>query len=139
MADRRTRHASRTLPSEELRSLLACLPASGTAHLTIGSTALSLPETAVRVLRVSIEEVLSGSAGPVELATLTTQQAADLLHVSRPYLVKLLERGQIPFHKVGNRRRTYTDDVLAYREARDAGRHARLIELSRESQRFGLD
>ncbi len=124
---------------DDLRSLLDCLPPSGAAQVTVGATALSLPEPAVRVLRVSLEEALGGAVGPVERATLTTQQAADLLNVSRPFVVKLLEADAMPFHKVGNRRRVYADDVLAYRRTRDAHRHAKLVELSRESQRLGLE
>lgn len=139
MARRNAHEASAPGAGADLRDLLACLPQSGNVQITVGATALSLPEPAVRVLRVSLEEALSGAVGPVECATLTTQQAADLLNVSRPFVVKVLEAGEIPCHKVGNRRRVYTDDLLAYRTARDAGRHARLIELSRESQAHGLE
>jgi excisionase family DNA binding protein len=139
MARRHTAKAPDPAAGADLRELLASLPPSGAAQVTIGATALSLPEPAVRVLRVSLEEALSGAVGPVERAILTTQQAADFLHVSRPFVVKLLESGEIPFHKVGNRRRLYTDDLLAYRTARDAGRHAKLVDLSRESQRLGLE
>ena len=139
MARRHSQEAPDLEAGADLRQLLACLPESGHAQVTIGATALSLPEPAVRILRVSLEEALSGAVGPVERATLTTQQAADLLHVSRPFVVKLLESGAIPYHKVGTRRRLYTDDLLAYRTARDAGRHTMLVELSRESQRLGLE
>jgi excisionase family DNA binding protein len=139
MVRRRTGSAPAQQVGDDLRALLDCLPQSGEAQVTVGATALSLPEPAVQVLRFSLEEALSGGVGPVERATLTTQQAADLLHVSRPFVVKLLEADAIPFHKVGNRHRVYTDDVLAYLRVRDAGRHAKLVELSRESQRLGLE
>ena len=69
---------------------------------------------------------------------LTTGQAADLLHVSRPYLVKLLEAGDIPYHKVGKHRRVRREDVMTYKNAIDQRREAILDELVAESQALGL-
>lgn len=69
---------------------------------------------------------------------LSTRQAADLLHVSRPYLVKLLESGDIPYHKVGKHRRVRREDVMAYKHAIDRRREAILDELVAESQELGL-
>jgi excisionase family DNA binding protein len=67
---------------------------------------------------------------------LTTQQAAEILHVSRPHLIKLLDRGEIPFEKVGTHRRLLIDDVLEYRKRRADERREQLDELSRMSQDF---
>lgn len=89
---------------------------------------VELPAEVYRVLRQVVEAMRQGMAVTVAplTQTLTTQQAADLLGVSRPTLVKLLDAGTIPFERVGTHRRILLRDLLAYREHRRAQQYAAL-------------
>jgi excisionase family DNA binding protein len=69
-----------------------------------------------------------------EDSELTTQQAADMLNVSRPFLVKLLEAGELPFKKVGSHRRILMEDLLSYISISEANRGKALKELARQAQ-----
>ena len=69
---------------------------------------------------------------------LSTFQAAHILDVSRPHLIMLLERGEIPFYKVGSHRRIKSSDLEAYKAKRKAARLKTLQKLSAEAQRLGL-
>lgn len=99
-----------------------------------------LPESAQRLLRSLIHSLAEGDAVslvPVH-SELTTQQAADLLNVSRPYLIKLLEQGEIPYTKTGTHRRIRFEDLVEYKLRRDDEREDALAELIRQSQELGL-
>jgi excisionase family DNA binding protein len=89
---------------------------------------IELPAEVYRVLRHVVEALRHGFAVTVMplTQTLTTQQAADLLGVSRPTLVKLLDEGKIPFDRVGTHRRILLRDLLTYREERRAAQYAAL-------------
>jgi excisionase family DNA binding protein len=74
----------------------------------------------------------------LEDAEISTQEAADQLNVSRPYLVGLVDRGEIPSRKVGSRRWLKLADVLLYREVENARRKRVVDELAAEAQALGL-
>jgi excisionase family DNA binding protein len=69
---------------------------------------------------------------------LTTQRAAELLGMSRPYLIRLLDAGEMPYHLVGKHRRIALRDVLSYSKRRAAGRRAALDKMARDAFEAGL-
>jgi excisionase family DNA binding protein len=71
-------------------------------------------------------------------AELTTRQAAEYLNVSRPHVVKLIEDGRIPHHKVGTHRRIRFADVETFKAAQEARRRTALDDLAAEAQELGM-
>lgn len=101
---------------------------------------VDVPEQVYRLTREVLSIVAEGgTAAVVEIEhDLTTQTAADILGVSRPYLIKLLDQGEIPYYKVGSHRRLAVADVLAFKRHRDLERRAALTELTALSEELGL-
>ncbi len=99
-----------------------------------------LPPQALQLLVGILEHMGQGNA--VSLVPihreLTTQEAADLLNVSRPYLIKLLREGKIPFYKVGTKRRILAEDVLRYKAKIDKKRLKALGALAKQAQELGM-
>lgn len=125
----------------ELASQLEHLDAGGAVTLTgPGGEQLNVPPEVIEVLRDVVRVMARGQAvmfAPIR-TRLTTQEAADLLGVSRPTLVKLLEAKEIPFERPNRHRRLLLSDVLEYRERRASERRAALDEIVEIGERAGM-
>lgn len=93
---------------------------------------VEMPLAVYRMLRQVVTALQQGLAVTIvpQATTLTTQQAAELLGVSRPTVIKLLDKGEVPFERVGTHRRILLRDLLAYRERRRAEQYAALEDTA---------
>lgn len=101
---------------------------------------VEVPTFALRLLGDILSELALGNAVqivPIH-AELTTQEAADLLNVSRPHLVKLLDAGELPHTKIGSHRRVKFADLMVYKAQRDQTSRAALNELTSQAQELGM-
>ncbi len=127
--------------AQESSRTLSKYASADRVHLTLRgdsmeSDELILPGHVVQILLNVLSEMSRGNAVsliPIH-QELSTQEAASLLNVSRPFLVGLLERNEIPFRKVGAHRRVLFRDVMAYKDAIDRKREQSLDELTAMSQ-----
>jgi excisionase family DNA binding protein len=127
--------AVRSLVSERRPTVIRLRPPDAGEEVEV-----TLPGEALHLLIRVLTHMANGHAVtvlPIQ-AELTTQQAADLIGVSRPYLVRLLEDGKIPFHKVGTHRRVRAVDVMEYRASQSDKSRELLDELTRDAQELGL-
>ena len=138
---------TRRLPThDEISNAAQAAIALAGAQAQNGALTISGPHTGSVQLAPAISELIVDVLGHIARgdmvtiiptgAMLTTQQAADILNVSRPYLSKLLRDGHIPHIPVGSHRRVRYDDLMAYKGKRDAGRIAALETLARLGQEF---
>lgn len=122
-----------------MRLLMQAPQATAYQLISPSGAATDLPEPLCALIQQITALLARGDAiavVPVGKA-MTTQQAANLLNVSRQYLVRLLDEGHIPHHKTGTHRRVMIEDLLAFKHQRDQARMTTLDDLSQLSQDFG--
>jgi excisionase family DNA binding protein len=109
-------------------------------NIRINNTNIAIPQTAFSLLSDILSNMADGkSVSITSIETeITTQQAADILHVSRPFMVKLLETGEIPFFKVGSHRRIFLKDVQAYEIKQQQTRKKQLAFLTKQAQKLSM-
>jgi excisionase family DNA binding protein len=137
--------ADSLLAKETSRVLASHIPASDPMELRIPNDSspagtVRLPVSAARLLVRILEEMARGNAVtliPVH-AELTTQEAAEMLNISRPSLIQLLEEGKIEYRKVGTHRRVRFEGLMRYKRNADAARRAALEELAAYDQELGI-
>lgn len=127
---------------EEQVKVLRHLLQKGKAYLAGpgGENPMELPEPVYGLLLQILEGLRDGKGISIVPVTqeLTTQQAAGILHVSRPYFVKLLEQNKMPFHVTGTHRRVYLSDLLEFKQRRDTERHEAIDRIGKADEEAGL-
>ena len=123
--------------SDQVQALHGLLQKEGKPQLIGkgGEPAIELPDAVFDLLMKIVEGLQQGIAISIVPVTqnLTTQQAAEMLGVSRPFFVKLLETNQLPYHLAGTHRRVYLQDLLAYQQHRDQQRREALDQMAKEA------
>jgi excisionase family DNA binding protein len=125
---------------EALQGVEAMIQSGLELRVSAGDRSIELPDALRLVLEQAAHELVRGNR--VSLLPLgrllTTRQAAEMLNISRPFLIQLLEREEIPFEKVGTHRRVAIEDVLRYRAQRSERRREVLRALSEEADELGI-
>ncbi len=126
--------------AEELSRLLAKRPQADRARVQMDHQDLILPRQALALLRDLLAEMAQGNAVSIVPThhLLTTQAAANILNVSRPFLIQLLKNGEIPFSKVGTHRRIRYQDLMKYKLERDQENQNMLDELTSQAQEHDM-
>jgi excisionase family DNA binding protein len=126
------------------RVLIRKMKASSDENLRVAigcaSTNIALPPSVSRLLVSILSEMADGNAVSVipMQDELTTKKAADLIGVSRPFLIKQIDAGLIKCHKVGTHRRIYFKDLMEYKKAIDAQRRKALKALAKQAQELNM-
>ncbi len=136
-------HEPVALPESEevqIRELNRILQLGSPALVGADGERVELPDSVFRLLKDITRNMQLGRAVVLipENQQLTTQRGADLLGVSRPHLIKLLEAGELRYHKAGSHRRIYLKDLVAYQKRRDVERKAALGRIAKEAFESGL-
>lgn len=137
-----------TAASESSRKLATCLtraPLSGVSSISVLNDGqpcetVVVPQEALRLLVDVLAQMAQGNIVtlfPIH-AELTTQEAADLINVSRPFLVKQLESGKLPYRKVGTHRKIKFQDLMDYKDSMDCDRRKALQELTEQAQELNM-
>lgn len=124
----------------ELSRLLREKPDADRASVKMDGHDLILPRQAINLLRDVLADMAQGNAVTIVPmhAEMTTQQAANILNVSRPYLVKLLEKGELGFTKVGTHRRICFEDLMEYKQKIKQQSTQAMDELAKQAQEHGM-
>lgn len=125
--------------SKQLSALRRLAQNSSTKLVGKGGEVVAIPLSVRTLLAEIARNMEAGRVVSVvaESGDLTTQRAANLLGVSRPFFVRLLEDGKLAFHMVGSHRRVYSQDLLEYKAKRDRARHKAIQSLAREDVQAG--
>ena len=142
VAHKSSRDSELARDSGERLALAVSSKPNASLTISVGQTTepITLPPAAAKLLIDGLAELAKGNEVrmlPVH-AELTTQEASELLNLSRPYVVRLLDGGKIPSYKVGTHRRVRLDDVLAYKRELDADRLDALKKLVAEAQELDM-
>jgi len=124
---------------KQIREMRQLVQQGGAKLVAPDGRQIEIPKPVHDLLLAILKNLQTGKAISIvpEHQQLTTQRAADILGVSRPFLVGLLEGGQIPFHMVGSHRRIYLRDLLDYKRQRDQARHQAVNNMARAEMEAG--
>ena len=125
---------------QQVQALERALVRGVPAFVTSAGERIELPGTVFEVLKTAVGFMSHGQTISLvpDNQAITTQRAADILGMSRPFFIKQLESGLMAHHRVGNQRRVYLRDVLAFAEKRDEERLSALDRLARDAFEAGL-
>ncbi|HMS41169.1 MAG TPA: excisionase family DNA-binding protein [Pyrinomonadaceae bacterium] len=117
------------------------LSAKGKAKLVVNNENVELSPSVTKILAKTFSYIAQGKIVVItpEPTEFSMQQAAELLKVSRPFLVKLLETGENPFRKVGKHRRVRFEDLFSYKQRIDEKRLKVLAKLAEQTQKLDLE